>query len=385
LLGLNATQNGVLNIVFRAADDAGLLLLDLKDLRAMVQHVGENAKSLTAEYGNVSAASVGAIQRGLLEIDEQGAGAFFGEPALDLDDLRQVRGGRGVVNVLAASKLMTAPKVYATSLLWLLSELFERLPEEGDLDKPKLVFFFDEAHLLFDDAPQALLERIELVVRLIRSKGVGVYFVTQNPRDIPEAVLAQLGNRVQHALRAYTPGERKAVRAAADAFRPNPAFDAEQALTELAVGEALVSFLDEKGQPSVVERAWVAPPRCRLGPLTPEERKGLIAGSPLEAVYTRAIDRESAYERLRGAAEAAAKAAEAAAPQEPAQAGGWGSWLDLGGGGGAQPAAKPRGRPRDSMVETVAKSAARTIGSSVGREIVRGILGGLFGGGRRRR
>ena len=303
MLSLNETQEGVLNLVFRIADDNGLLLLDSKDLRAMLQYVGENAKQFTTEYGNISAASIGAIQRGVLALESQGGDRFFGEPMLDFDDLLQTdANGRGIVNILAADKLMNAPRLYASFLLWLLTELFERLPEVGDRDKPKLVFFFDEAHLLFTDAPKVLLEKVELLVRLVRSKGVGVYFVTQNPLDVPETVLGQLGNRVQHALRAFTPRDQKAVKAAASTMRANPAFDAEKAITELGVGEALVSFLDEKGRPHVVERAFVVPPGSRLGPVTDAERRALIAGSIVAGVYDQVVDRESAYERLKGRA-----------------------------------------------------------------------------------
>jgi DNA helicase HerA-like ATPase len=307
MLSLNETQEGVLNLVFRIADDNGLLLLDAKDLRAMLQHVGDNAKQFTTEYGNVSAASIGAIQRGLLALEQQGADRFFGEPMLNFDDLLQTDAqGRGVVNILAADRLLNAPRLYAAFLLWLLSELFETLPEVGDRDKPKLVFFFDEAHLLFADAPRALLEKVEQVVRLVRSKGVGVYFVTQNPLDIPDTVLGQLGNRVQHALRAFTPRDQKAVRAAAQTMRANPAFDAETAISELGVGEALVSFLDDKGRPAVVERAFVAAPGSRIGPVTDAERAALMKTSAVAGVYDTAEDRESAYEMLRGRAGAAA-------------------------------------------------------------------------------
>src|SRR5512139_3488109 len=298
MLGLNETQSGVLNIVFKIADDSGLLLLDLKDLRAMLQHVGDNAKQFTTGYGNISAASVGAIQRGLLQLEEQGGDRFFGEPMLDIADLMQTEGGQGVVNILAADKLMTSPRLYATFLLWMLSELFEQLPEVGDLDKPKLVYFFDEAHLLFADAPKALVERIELVVRLVRSKGVGVYFVTQNPLDIPDTVLGQLGNRVQHALRAYTPADQKGLRAAAESMRPNPRLDVAAAITELGVGEALVSLLDEKGRPSVTERVYVLPPGSQIGPITPQQRQALLANSVVAGVYEKTVDRESAFERL---------------------------------------------------------------------------------------
>ncbi|MDO8375111.1 MAG: DUF853 family protein, partial [Polaromonas sp.] len=272
MLGLNETQAGVINLVFKIADDNGMLLLDLKDLRAMLQYVGDNGSQFTTQYGNISAASVGAIQRGLMQIETQGGDQFFGEPMLDISDFMQTVDGKGVVNILAADKLMNSPRLYATFLLWMLSELFEQLPEIGDPDKPKLVFFFDEAHLLFDEAPKALIERIELVVRLVRSKGVGVYFVTQNPLDIPDSVLAQLGNRVQHALRAYTPRDQKAVKATAQTMRQKPGLDIETAITELAVGEALVSFLDSKGRPSVTERAYVLPPGSQIGPITPQQR-----------------------------------------------------------------------------------------------------------------
>ncbi len=377
ILDLNDTQEGVLALVFKVADDNGLLLLDLKDLRAALQYVGDNAQQFQTNYGNVSAASVGAIQRGLLALEQQGAQKFIGEPMLNIDDLLQTgAGGRGVMNVLAADKLMGAPKLYSTLLLWLLSELYERLPEVGDPEKPKLVFFFDEAHLLFTDAPKMLMDKIEQVVRLIRSKGVGVYFVTQNPLDVPETVLGQLGNRVQHALRAFTPRDQKAVKAAAETMRANPKLDTEKAITELGVGEALVSFLDEKGRPTVVERAFVLPPASRIGPITPEERRAVLAASPVAGVYDKPVDRESAYERLRGRAEQAAPTAGTAG----APAGG--GFLDslTGSLGGLM---KGSGR-KDSMVEAMAKSAARTVGSTVGREIVRGVLGSLLGGGKRR-
>jgi DNA helicase HerA-like ATPase len=388
MLGLNDTQQGVLQLVFRVADDQGLLLLDLKDLRAMLQHVGDNAKSFTTEYGNISPASVGAIQRGLLQIEEQGGDKFFGEPMLDIQDFIQTVDGRGVINILAADKLMNAPRLYATFLLWMLSELFETLPEVGDLDKPKLVFFFDEAHLLFKDAPTALVERIELVVRLVRSKGVGVYFVTQNPMDVPDTVLGQLGNRVQHALRAFSPRDQKAVKAAADTMRPNPALDLGAAITELGVGEALVSLLDEKGRPGVTERVYVLPPGSQIGPITAEQRQKLLRQSLVAGVYDTPLDRESAYERLKAATESRQAAAQATT-QAPARPGG--SMLDeaeqaLGGrgrSGSAQPARAPASRS-DSVLETLAKSAARTIGSTVGREIIRGVLGSILGGARRR-
>ena len=389
LLGLNATQAGVLNIVFKIADDNGMLLLDLKDLRSMVQHVAENAAQFKSEYGNVSAASAGAIQRSLLALESQGADKFFGEPALDLHDLIQTQDGRGVVNVLAADKLMQeSPKVYATFLLWLLSELFEQLPEIGDPDKPKLVFFFDEAHLLFSDVDRALEQKIEQVVRLIRSKGVGVYFVSQNPLDIPDVVLGQLGNRVQHALRAFTPRDQKAVRAAAQTFRQNPNVDVEAVITELGVGEALVSVLDAEGKPSVVARARVVPPRGHLGAITPEQRKQIISSSVLEGHYEKAVDRESAYERLQATAKEKLAEAESgtstspggkAAPAAAAPEGG--SMLEK----MFQPKIGPRGGRYDTLATTVAKSAARTVGSQIGRQIVRGVLGGLFGGGGRRR
>ncbi|MBE2261042.1 MAG: DUF853 domain-containing protein [Candidatus Accumulibacter sp.] len=384
LLNLNDTQTGVLQLVFRIADDHGLLLLDLKDLRAMLQHVGENAKSFTTDYGNVSAASIGAIQRGLLNLGDQGADVFFGEPMLDIADLMQTDDGKGVVNILAADKLMTSPRLYSTFLLWLLAELFEQLPEVGDVEKPKLVFFFDEAHLLFSEAPAALLEKIEQVVRLIRSKGVGVYFVTQNPLDIPDSVLGQLGNRVQHALRAFTPRDQKAVRAAAQTLRANPRFDAETAITELGVGEALVSFLDEKGRPNVVERAFVLPPASRMGPQTADERQAVIKASAIYGHYETMIDRESAYEKLREAPVATAQGADAQTPASAPQAssGGWlGGLADLFGGGSGS----GRSRGGDSVATTAAKSAARAIGSQVGREIIRGVLGSILGGGSRRR
>ena len=300
MLNLNETQAGVLQLVFKIADDQGLLLLDMKDLRAMCQQVGDNAREFTTEYGNISAASIGAIQRGLMQIEEQGGDVFFGEPMLNIADFMQTVDGKGVVNILAADKLLISPRLYATFLLWLLSELFETLPEVGDIEKPKLVFFFDEAHLLFTDAPKPLLERIELVVRLVRSKGIGVFFVTQNPLDIPDSVLAQLGNRVQHALRAFTPRDQKAVKSAAETMRQNPGLDIETAITELAVGEALVSFLDEKGRPGVTERVYVLPPGSQIGIITPEQRQALIASSIVAGVYEKTVDRESAYEKIKG-------------------------------------------------------------------------------------
>ena len=379
ILNLNETQEGVLALVFKVADDNGLLLLDLKDLRAMLQHVGDHAQEFQTSYGNVSAASIGAIQRGLLAIEQQGAERFIGEPMLNIDDLIQTdASGHGVVNVLAADKLLGAPKLYSTLLLWLLSEFYERLPEVGDRDKPKLVFFFDEAHLLFTDAPKSLLDKIEQVVRLIRSKGVGVYFVTQNPLDVPETVLGQLGNRVQHALRAFTPRDQKAVKAAAETMRANPKLDTATAITELAVGEALVSLLDEKGRPGVVERAYILPPASRIGPISAAERSAVIAASPVAGVYEKAVDRESAYERLKGRAAQAAPTPPAGSSAASAPGGGWMDSLK----GSLDGLMTGSGR-KDSMVEAMAKSAARTVGSTVGREIVRGVLGSLLGRGKR--
>ncbi len=386
MLNLNDTQQGVLTLTFKIADDNGLLLLDLKDLRAMIQFVGDNAKEFTTSYGNISAASIGAIQRGLLELEHEGGTNLFGEPALDLDDLMQTGSkGRGVINILAADKLMLTPKIYATFLLWLLSELFERMPEVGDPEKPKLVFFFDEAHLLFNDAPPALLDKIEQVVRLIRSKGVGVYFVTQNPLDVPDTVLGQLGNRVQHALRAFTPRDQKAVKTAATTLRANPKLDTEKVITELGVGEALVSFLDEKGRPEIVERAFICPPASRIGPANDAERDATIRESAVYGVYEKTVDRESAYEKLRdrradteATAAAGGKAAEAAAEDD---------------GGGMMGGLKdilfgstgPRGGRREGVIDAAAKSVARTVGSSIGREIVRGVLGSILGGATTRR
>ena len=386
MLNLNETQLGVLNLVFKIADDNGLLLLDLKDLRAMLQYVGDNAKDFTTEYGNISSASVGAIQRGLLQIEQQGGDKFFGEPMLNIQDFMQTVDGQGVINILAADKLMNSPRLYATFLLWMLSELFETLPEIGDPEKPKLVFFFDEAHLLFNEAPKVLIERIELVVRLVRSKGVGVYFVTQNPLDIPDSVLAQLGNRVQHALRAFTPRDQKAVKATATTMRQKPGLDIETAITELAVGEALVSFLDAKGRPSVTERVFVLPPGSQLGPITPEQRKALMAGSLVTGVYEKLVDRESAYEKLRGrAAEASEQASATAGNGKGAK----GEAADEGGGllGGLNDvlfgSTGPRGGKREGLAQTMAKSAVRTMGTTIGREILRGVLGSVFGGRKR--
>jgi uncharacterized protein len=423
LLNLNDTQSGVLSIIFRVADDGGLLLLDLKDLRAMAQYVGDNAKEFTTEYGNISPASVGAIQRALLTLEEQGGELLFGEPAVNLQDFMQTdANGRGYINILAADKLMHSPKMYATFLLWLLAELFEQLPEVGDPDKPKMVFFFDEAHLLFDDAPEALQDKIEQVIRLIRSKGVGVYFVTQNPLDVPDIVLGQLGNRVQHALRAFTPRDQKAVRAAAETFRSNPELDVETAITELGTGEALVSFLDEKGRPGVVQRALICPPFSQIGPIQPDQRQTLIENSLVYGIYEKEVDRDSAYEILKGRAQqTVAQAAEAARLAEEAkeqerllkeqekeqlldkEASKEAERLERERQKEAERLAKEQERlererqkeaeriekarlkeeerqrrEREKVVESFAKSAARNVGSGVGRTIVRGILG-VFG------
>jgi hypothetical protein len=373
MLDLNETQEGVLALVFKIADDQGLLLLDLKDLRAMLQHVGDNAAQFKTAYGNVSTASIGAIQRGLLALETQGAAKFLGEPMLDIADLMQTRAGKGVVNILAAGELMNSPKLYSTFLLWLLSELFEHLPEVGDPERPKLVFFFDEAHLLFTEAPKALLEKVQQVVRLIRSKGVGVYFVTQNPLDVPETVLGQLGNRVQHALRAFTPRDQKAVKTAAETLRPNPKLNAEKAITELGVGEALVSLLDEKGSPCMVERAFIVPPGSQIGPITDDERAKLIQSSDVYGHYEKAVDRESAYEKLKGRTEAK--------PAQPEESG--------------NPVHDPvhdilfgrtgprGGRQSQGIIEAVTKSAARSIGSELGRQVLRGVLGSILGGKKR--
>ncbi len=382
MLDLNEIQAGVLQVVFKIADDAGLLLLDLKDLRAVLQYVGDSSGQFTTGYGNVSPASIGAIQRGLLQIEAQGGDRFFGEPMLDIMDFLQSANGQGVVNIIAADRLMSSPRLYATFLLWMLSELYERLPEVGDLDKPKLVFFFDEAHLLFTDAPKVLLERIEQVVRLVRSKGVGVFFATQNPLDIPDAVLGQLGNRVQHALRAFTPRDQAAVRSAASTMRVNPQIDIANAITELAVGEALVSLLDERGRPGITQRAFVIPPGSQIGPISPQQRQALIAGSLVAGVYEKSVDRESAYEKLKGRAVASGAPSDAsgrAGADSPAGAGGLlGSLRDvlLGTTG-------PRGGRHEGLAESAARSAFRSIGSNVGRQIVRGVLGSLLGGGRR--
>ena len=358
MLGLNETQAGVLSLVFKIADDNGLLLLDLKDLRAMLQHVGDNAAKFKTQYGNVSTSSIGAIQRGLLALENQGAAQFFGEPMLEIADLMRVRDGKGVVNVLAADQLMNSPKLYSSFLLWLLSELFEQLPEVGDPDQPKLVFFFDEAHLLFDEAPKVLTDKVEQVVRLIRSKGVGVYFVTQNPLDVPESVLGQLGNRVQHALRAFTPRDQKAVKTAAETLRPNPKIKAEQVITELGVGEALVSFLDDKGRPTMVERAFIVPPASRVGPIGADERAQMVRGSALLSKYEKTVDRESAYEKL------ITRVEDKPVVQEKTKA--------------------PAGRQTQTILDAATKSAVRAIGSELGRQIIRGVLGSILGNGKRR-
>ena len=372
LLNLNDVQGGVLNAIFKIADDKGWLLLDLKDLRAMMQHASENASEYQIQYGNISAASVGAVQRALLQLETEGADLLFGEPALNLEDLMQTDGdGHGVINILASDRLFNSPRIYATLLLWLLSELFEELPEAGDLDKPKLVFFFDEAHLLFNDAPPALLEKIEQVVRLIRSKGVGVYFVSQNPLDIPDVVLGQLGNRVQHALRAFTPRDQKAVKSAATTFRANAKLDVATAITELGVGEALVSFLDEKGIPTPVERTFICPPGSRIGPATDIERREVIQSSNVFSFYENLVDRESAYEILKGRAQQSATEAKADEGFD---------WGGIFGGSSGGDKKKPSNSRSDGVLEAAAKSVARTIGSELGRQIVRGVLGGLLGG-----
>ena len=390
LFGLNATQQGVLALVFKIADDNGLLLLDVKDLRAMLQFAGDNASQFNTGYGHISAASIGAIQRAVLEIDQQGGASFFGEPMLDVDDLIQTDArGRGMVNVLVADELIRSPKVYATFLLWMLSELFERLPEVGDPDKPTLVFFFDEAHLLFTDATPALIEKIEQVVRLIRSKGVGVYFVTQSPADVPDTVLGQLGNRVQHALRAFTPRDQKAVKTAADTLRPNPALDIGRAITELAVGEALVSTLDAKGSPTVTERAWIVPPASRIGPITDTERAAVHEQTkPLYGHYEQAIDRESAYEKLKeraGEAGQAGKAGQAGQADAGTVAPSTGSPVTDALSNILFGTTGPRGGKHDGLVQSAAKSAARSVGSGLGRAILRGALGSILGGSSTRR
>ncbi|GHC69648.1 helicase HerA-like C-terminal domain-containing protein [Limoniibacter endophyticus] len=361
LMNLTDAQEGVLNIAFRIADEEGLALLDMKDMKALLAHVYERASELSVSYGNVNKASVGAIQRALLVLEEQGRDHFFGEPALAIKDImRTAPNGAGAINILAADKLMSSPRLYATFLLWLLSELFEELPEVGDPEKPRLVFFFDEAHLLFDEAPKVLIDRVEQVVRLIRSKGVGVYFVTQNPLDVPESVLAQLGNRVQHALRAYTPRETKAVKVAAETFRPNPDFDTYKAITSLGTGEALISTLENKGIPSMVERTLIRPPASRIGPLTPQERAAMMATSPVAGQYDKAIDRESAFEILQKRTQEKLAADEAAEQQAA-----------------AEKASRRTVSQRQGVVEAAMKSVVRSVGTSVGRAIVRGILGSL--------
>jgi len=365
ILNLNEIQSGVLSIAFKIADDNGLLLLDLKDLRSMIQFVGDQAGQFKTQYGNISAASIGAIQRNLLTLEEEGGDKYFGEPALNIEDLMQTGSkGKGMINILVADKLMRSPRIYATFLLWLLAELFEKLPEVGDPEKPKLVFFFDEAHLLFEDVPKALEDKIEQVVRLIRSKGVGVYFITQNPLDLPETVLGQLGNRVQHALRAFTPKDQKSVKVAAETFRANPKLNVAKAITELGVGEALVSVLDDKGSPTIVEQALVYPPHSRLSPLAPEERARVIRESVIYGHYEKTVDRESAYEKLKAKAEQMKMESQ----EEVAQ---------------KRRAAEPKSQTEQLMGAAV-KSAAHAIGSQLGRQIIRGVLGSIFGGGRRR-
>ena len=381
LMGLTDAQEGVLNIAFRIADEEGLLLLDMKDLQSMLVNVAERAQEISARYGNVTRASVGAIQRALLVLEQQGGDRFFGEPALEVTEfMRTARDGRGAINILAADRLMSSPRLYSTFLLWMLSELFEKLPEIGDPVKPRLVFFFDEAHLLFNDAPRALQERIEQVVRLIRSKGVGVYFVTQNPLDVPETVLAQLGNRIQHALRAYSPREQRAVKTAADTFRPNPDFDSFEAITKLGTGEALVSTLQADGSPSIVQRTLIRPPSSRIGTLSDGERASIVAQSPVAGRYEQTIDRESAYELLKKQAEEAAMSREAgqakpSAPAGPSQSGGGWTLPDFGMGGGGRTTG--RASNRQSVTEAAIKSVVRSVGSGVGRAIVRGVLGSL--------
>jgi DNA helicase HerA-like ATPase len=373
LLNLNDIQTGVLNLVFKIADDNHLLLLDLKDLQAMLDYAGKNRDNFTTEYGNITAASIGAIQRGLISMEEEGAEKFFGEPAFNIHDFfRQDTSGNGIVNILAADKLMFSPRTYATFLLWLMSELFEQLPESGDLEKPKLVFFFDEAHLLFEEAPKALLDKIEQVVRLIRSKGIGIYFITQNPIDVPENILGQLGNKVQHALRAFTPRDQKAVKTAAETFRANPALDTEQVITELGVGEALVSFLDEKGIPAMVEKAMIIPPEGQIGPITPTERQDFIRDSQIIGKYENAVDRESAFEILQGRmatpteAEASGQTREGTQRRRPDES------------------ASPAGEIFGEFAKYAGRSVSRQIGNELGKQLVRGLLGGIFGGSRRR-
>ncbi len=384
LLNLNETQEGVLTLVFKVADDHGLLLLDLKDLRAMLQFAGDHADQFKTQYGNISAASIGAIQRGLLQIEEQGGDRFFGEPMLNIEDLMQTLDGQGVINILAADKLLNFPRLYSSFLLWMLSELYENLPETGDREKPKLAFFFDEAHLLFSMASPALLEKIEQVVRLIRSKGVGIYFVTQNPLDIPEKVLSQLGNRVQHALRAFTPRDQKAVNAIAATMRSNPELNIKQAILELSVGEALISLLDAEGSPGITERAFILPPLSQIGPITSDERKQLMQSSLVAGVYEQEIDRESAFELLQaraGTEESRVHSSKSADSENLPNPAGKGAWADIGdlllGSSGK------RGGRREGVIDAFAKSAARSVGSSIAREITRGLLGSLLGQKRR--
>lgn len=401
VLNLNDTQEGVLQLLFKVADDHGLLLLDLEDLREMLKFIAENASQFTVEYGNISSASVGTIQRALLQLDQQGGSKFFGEPALNLDDFLQTSpDGKGVINILAADQLMQNPRTYATALLWLLSELFERLPEVGDLDKPKLVFFFDEAHLLFTDLPKEIEDKIEQVVRLIRSKGVGVYFITQNPIDIPERILGQLGNRVQHALRAFSPRDQKAVQSAAETFRQNPKLDVAETITQLAVGEALVSLLDESGTPGIVERALVVPPHSQIGPITPAERDAIIKQSVIYGTYENAVDRESAAEILQARAAARTGAApvtpftpapaptsSSSAPVPPRPLPGDAPATQSAAGGGLMGTlgnilfgtTGPRGGRREGLIETMAKSATRSATTQITRQVMRGVLGGIFG------
>lgn len=393
LLNLNDTQEGVLNLAFKIADDANLLLLDLKDLTSLLEYIGKNRNEFTLSYGNISAASIGSIQRNLIVLEQQGAEHFFGEPAFDIYDLMQTdSNGKGVLNILAADKLMQSPRIYSTFLLWLLSELFEELPEAGDLEKPKLVFFFDEAHLLFNEAPKILLEKIEQVVRLIRSKGVGVYFVTQNPLDVPDSVLGQLGNRVQHALRAYTPRDQKAVKAAATTFRSNPNLDVEAAITELGVGEALVSFLDPKGIPMIVERAFILPPCGQIGPITPDERKEIIRKSNVYGVYEKLLDRESAFEVLEDRMNQANQAKEQEAAVQAAEKERIARAKEEAALAKAEAARERAERSRrrsepdifGELTKQVGRTATRTLGNELGRTLVRGILGSIFGGGRKR-
>lgn len=372
LLELSEAQEGALSIIFRVADEEGLLLIDCKDLRALLNYVSEHAEAVSIKHGLVTKQTLAAIQRKLLTLEEQGATQFFGEPAFQINDfLRPGPGGQGMVHILAARKLMSSPRIYATYLLWMLSELFEQLPEVGDQQKPKLVFFFDEAHLLFEDAPKALTDKLEQVVRLIRSKGVGVYFITQNPQDVPEDVLGQLGNRVQHALRAFTPKDQKAIKAAAETFRDNPTFKVEEAITELAVGEALVSTLQEKGVPGMVERTLIVPPHSRIGPLTPQERSDVLRMSPFAIEYQQAIDRESAYELLAARAKkktSGEKLKSTGSPPAP-----WGQRDE------APKTKKPRASTRQSTGEALVKSVVRSVGSQVGREIGRALLRGVLG------